>query len=122
MSSYKSPAEAITAHKEAIKKQQEERRLADATEKAKRKEEHEKEAQHTKYIYSLKPATKFMNNIAASIEDPSNEASSLICDHIAETGKDDNIYIYGSIITFDHTGRDGIFSHIPARKSTGFRL
>ena len=57
--------------------------------------ERKKQAEHDNYIYSLKPATALVDATVMALEDPSNAASDIVCEHIAKTGQDDNIHIYG---------------------------
>lgn len=60
------------------------------------REQQEHLYQHYQHIYNnVKPATLLMNTIVEQLEDPSNKTSNVVLKHIAKTGKDDNIYIYG---------------------------
>lgn len=98
----KSIAEAKAIHEKnmARKKGESEKKAAEQrsnnkAEQTEAKEEYKKQQQHDNHIYSLKPATELVNGIAKALEDPSNDASNLVCDHIAKTGLDNNIYVYG---------------------------
>lgn len=106
--------ETIAKNKADSDKRAAEQRLIEQVERAKYSAEcrleREKQQQRDDYIYSLKPATDLMDSIATSLEDPSNDASNLICDHIAKTGSDDNIYIYGIRSNYGGNQFNGIYN------------
>lgn len=83
--------ETMAKKKEPQKAEAAKRRLIYKAKKAKRaalyKLEREEQIEHDNYIYSRKPATELVDTIIRSLEDPSNSASNLVCDHIAKQEK-----------------------------------